>query len=158
MDEMYYYAFCIGYDFMNNYFKNCKVPECDVVFEECKKLSKRFMDSKEYKDLNHSGYEQLEKWLDNNKEKIKEEYIKCETNGDLPYGEEIHHNGYICLVNDYNDDNKKETLVEIYKSKKDMKNGNYLEIVSLKNDQLEKNIRNYVNENYKTIRKKREAR
>lgn len=72
---MYYYAFCIGYDFMDDYFKNSEMPECDVVFEECKKLSKRFMKSEEYKDLNHSGYEQLEKWLDNNKEKIKEEYI-----------------------------------------------------------------------------------
>lgn len=72
---MYYYAFCIGYDFMDDYFKNSEMPECDVVFEECKKLSKRFMKSEEYKNLNHSGYEQLEKWLDNNKEKIKEEYI-----------------------------------------------------------------------------------
>ena len=75
MDEMYYYAFCIGYDFMNNYFQNCEMPECDVVFEECKKLSKKFMKSQEYKDFNHSAYEQLEKWLENNEDKIKSEYI-----------------------------------------------------------------------------------
>ena len=158
MDEMYYYAFCIGYDFMNDYFQNCEMPECDVVFEECKKLSKRFMKSKEYQDFNHSAYEQLEKWLDNNKEKIKSNYINCLSNGDLPYGEEIHHNGYICLLDNYNDDNKNETLVEIYKSKKDMQQGNYLEIVSLKNDQLEKNIKLYINENYESIRKERGAR
>lgn len=75
MDEMYYYAFCIGYDFMNDYFKNCEMPECDLVFEECKKLSKEFMKSKEYKDTTLSAYEQLEIWLENNKEKIKDNYI-----------------------------------------------------------------------------------
>lgn len=75
MDEMYYYAFCIGYDLMNDYFKNSEMPECDVVFEECKRLSKKYMKSKEYRDFNHSAYEQLEEWLDNNKEKIKSNYI-----------------------------------------------------------------------------------
>lgn len=75
MDEMYYYAFCIGYDLMNDYFKNCEKPECDVVFEECKKLSRRFIKSLEYRDFNHSSYEQLTKWLDNNRERIKSEYI-----------------------------------------------------------------------------------
>lgn len=62
------------------------------------------------------------------------------------------------MVDNYNDDNKNETLVEIYKSKKDMQKGNYLEIVSLKNDQLEKNIKLYINENYESIRKERGAR
>ncbi|MGN1327062.1 MAG: hypothetical protein ACI4VQ_03120, partial [Clostridia bacterium] len=38
-------------------------------------LSKKFMKSKEYADLSYSAYEQLGKWLDNNKEKIKSDYI-----------------------------------------------------------------------------------
>lgn len=76
MDEMYYYAFCIGYDLMNDYFKNSELPECDVVYEEYKKLSKKFLKSKEYMDFNHSCYEKLQIWLDNNKEKIKDNYIE----------------------------------------------------------------------------------
>lgn len=75
MGAMYYYAFCIGYDLMNDYFKNCEMPECDIVFEECKKLSKQFMKSQEFKDLSHSEYEQLQKWINNNREKIESEYI-----------------------------------------------------------------------------------
>ncbi len=158
MDEMYYYAFCIGYDFMNNYFQNSEMPECDIVFEECKRLSKEFIKSKEYKDLNFSAYEKLEEWLKNNKDKIINEYLEDTLHGDLPYGAEVRHNGYICLVDDYNAENINETIVEIYQSRKDMREGKYLERVSLNNDELEKNIREYIKENYNPIKKEKEAR
>lgn len=159
MDELYYYAFCIGYDFMNKYFSESPIPECDVVFEECKRLAKEFMKSKDYKDTNKSGYEKLGEWLENNEEKIKREYIKEETtNGYLPYGTEICQNGYICIVDDYNADNIDETIIEVYKSRQDWRNGKYLERVSLKNEHLEKNIKEYIKENYKPLRKEREAR
>lgn len=104
------------------------------------------------------GKNQTYKKLVSNKDKIKSEYTKEALNGDLPYGAEVHHNGYICLVDDYNDDNITETIVEIYKSKKDMQNGKYLERVSLKNNKLEKNIKDYIKENYNPIRREREAR
>lgn len=158
MDEMYYYAFCIGYDLMNDYFNNCEIPECDVVFEECKRLSKKFMKSQEYKDLNYSAYEKLEEWINKNKDKIINDYTEKILHGDLPYGAEIHHNGYICLVDEYNEDDINETIVEIYQSRKDIKEGKYLERISLKNDELEKNIKEYVKENYNPIKKEREVR
>ena len=99
MDEMYYYAFCIGYDLMNDYFQKSEMPQCDVVFEECKKLSKefmksdavykkckklseKFMNSKEYNDLRYSAYESLTIWLENNKEKIQRDYIDDKENSE----------------------------------------------------------------------------
>lgn len=85
MDELYYYAFCIGYDFMNNFFKNCEIPECDIVFEECKRLAKEFMNSTEYKDTNLSSYEQLENWIEKNKDTIKNNYLTTEEIDKLSY-------------------------------------------------------------------------
>lgn len=75
MDEMYYYSFCIGYDLMNNFFANSPFPESDIVFEESKKLAKKFMRSAEYRDMSKSGYEKLTEWLEKNEEKIKREYV-----------------------------------------------------------------------------------
>lgn len=76
MDEMYYYSFCIGYDLMNNFFANSPFPESDIVFEESKKLAKRFMKSVDYRDMSKSGYEKLSEWLEKNIDKIKSEYCK----------------------------------------------------------------------------------
>lgn len=51
---------------------------------------------------------------------------------------------YICTIDDYNYDNPKESIVMIYKNKKDYINGDYLEQVSLSNDNIGKNIEDYV--------------
>lgn len=69
-DYFYYYVFCLGYDFMNESFKNSASPECDVVFEKCKKLIDKFRNSEEYQNYMKSGYDSLEEWLKNNKETI----------------------------------------------------------------------------------------
>lgn len=69
-DYFYYYVFCLGYDFMNEEFKNSQFPECDVVFDKCKGLIDKFMDSEEYQNYMKSGYDSLEEWLKNNKEEI----------------------------------------------------------------------------------------
>lgn len=71
-DYFYYYVFCIGYDFMNEAFKNSPSPECDVVFNKCKTLADKFINSDEYKNYMKSGYDSLEEWLRNNKDKIAE--------------------------------------------------------------------------------------
>ena len=73
--ELNYFAFCIGYDFLNEFFKTSGYPECDIVNEECKSLAKQYMKSSNYKDMKKSGYENLEEWLEENKEKIKKDYI-----------------------------------------------------------------------------------
>lgn len=70
-DYFYYYVFCLGYDFLNENFKNSKSPECDVVFDKCKNLIDKFTDSEEYQNYMKSGYDSLEEWLKNNKEEIE---------------------------------------------------------------------------------------
>lgn len=70
-EYFYYYVFCLGYDFMNEDFKNSKTPECDVAFDKCKSLIDKFMDSEEHQNYIKSGYDSLEEWLKNNKEEIE---------------------------------------------------------------------------------------
>lgn len=67
---------------------------------------------------------------------------------DIEYGNIIRYKGYICVVGDYNYDNHKESIVEIYKSKKHFKDGDYIENVSLNNKNLKQNIKDYIDENY----------
>lgn len=76
IEEQNYFAFCIGYDLLNNSFQNSNYPECDIVYEECQKLAKDFMKSKNYKDMTNSGYENLQNWIEDNKEKINNNYNK----------------------------------------------------------------------------------
>lgn len=75
-DYFYYYVFCLGYDFMNEIFKKSETPECDVVFDKCKNLVKDFMNSEEYQNYMKSGYDSLDEWLKNNKDKILESISK----------------------------------------------------------------------------------
>jgi hypothetical protein len=77
-DYFYYYVFCLGYDFMNDFYKNSESPECDVVFEKCKTLVNEFMNSEEYKNYMLSSYDSLEEWLKNNKDKIIGSYSQKE--------------------------------------------------------------------------------
>lgn len=77
-EELNYYAFCIGYDFLHKFFVNSGMPECDVVNEECKKLAKQFMKSKNYKNKYQSNYENLRDWVDEQEERIKSDYIIVE--------------------------------------------------------------------------------
>lgn len=79
MEEINYYSFCIAYDFLNDFYKNSGMPECDVVNEETKKLAKRFMRSENYKDISKSSYENLGEWIEENKEQIKKSYIRTYT-------------------------------------------------------------------------------
>ena len=79
MEELNYYTFCIGYDFLHKFFVNSGMPECDVVNEECKKLAKQFVKSKNYRNMNQSSYENLRDWIDGQRERIKRDYITAET-------------------------------------------------------------------------------
>jgi len=72
--EQNYYAFCIGYDFLNGFFQKSNYAECDIVYGECQKLAREFMKSENYKNMKNSGYENLENWVEENKEEIKANY------------------------------------------------------------------------------------
>ena len=73
--DLDYYAFVIGYDFLHDYFINSAGPECDVVFEECYKLAREYMKSDEYTNMFQTGYENLQDWLDKNEYRIKNDYM-----------------------------------------------------------------------------------
>lgn len=74
--EKEYITFVLGYDLLNKEFCNSKVPECDVVYSFCDKLSEKFINTKYFKDNRVSLYEALEKWVEANKSSIKKDYEK----------------------------------------------------------------------------------
>lgn len=82
----------------------------------------------------------LKTMKESKKEEIKEE---AKSQGDI-----IKYNGYIAEIDEPNIDNPDETIITIYKSEEDYKNGDYLENVSLKNDNLEQYIKEYIDETY----------
>ena len=76
-------------------------------------------------------------------------------NQDIEYGTQIKVQEFICEVGDYNDDNLTESLVDIYKSKKDYNSGKILETISLSNKNIKENIKEYIEENYFTTKYKK---
>lgn len=75
-NEISYLNFVLGYDLLNDMFKQSDNPECDISYDFCDYLSRHFIKSDEYQNTNHSTYEMLQKWLEKNKTKIKKEYNK----------------------------------------------------------------------------------
>jgi len=66
--------------------------------------------------------------------------------GDMPIYTTIEYKGFIAEIDDNNYDNPYETLVNIYKKGKEDR----LETISLNKDGLVDNIKEYINDNYKT--------
>lgn len=142
--EVQYLNFVLGYDLLNNFYKDSIYSECDVNYDFSDYLSRKFIKSEEYQNTKYSTYEMLEKWLKNNMKTIKKEYEEF-----IGKAKDIYVVGnYICIVDDYNYDNSKESIVMIYKNNKDYRNGDYLEQVSLSNDNIRKNIKDYIIDTY----------
>lgn len=142
--EIQYLNFVLGYDLLNNFYKDSIYSECDVNYDFSDYLSRKFIKSEEYQNTKYSTYEMLEKWLKNNIKSIKKEYEEF-----IGKAKDIYVVGnYICIVDDYNYDNPKESIVMIYKNNKDYRNGDYLEQVSLSNDKIRKNIKDYIIDTY----------
>ena len=136
--------FVLGYDLLNNFYKDSIYSECDVNYDFSDYLSRKFIKSEEYQNTKYSTYEMLENWLKNNMKSIKKEYEEF-----IGKTKDIYVVGnYICIVDDYNYDNPKESIVMIYKNNKDYRNGDYLEQVSLSNDNIRKNIKDYIIDTY----------
>ena len=69
-----YFTFILGYDLLQDNFKNSPVKECDVNYNFCRKIAKRFILSDYYKNGNESAYEMLSKYVKENKLSILKEY------------------------------------------------------------------------------------
>jgi len=76
------------------------------------------------------------------------DYNNVKENPDIEQGTIFRFGKYVCEVDDFNYDAPNESIVFIYKSYKDYKNGNYLEQVSLLNKDIKQNIEEYMEENY----------
>ena len=63
MNELEYYTFVLGRDFLSKKLENI---ENDIAYTICKRIATLFFKSIEYKDTTMSGYESLESFLDNN--------------------------------------------------------------------------------------------
>lgn len=151
--EIQYLNFILGYDLLNDFYKKSVCTECDVNYDFSDYLSRKFIKSEEYQNTKYSTYEMLESWLRTNMKLIKKEYMEF-----IGKSKDIYKVGdYICTIDDYNYDNPKESIVMIYKNKKDYINGDYLEQVSLSNDNIGKNIEDYVRYTY-NVKTDREAR
>lgn len=72
--EIQYLNFVLGYDLLNNFYKDSIYSECDVNYDFSDYLSRKFIKSEEYQNTKYSTYEMLEKWLKNNMKSIKKEY------------------------------------------------------------------------------------
>lgn len=83
--EIQYLNFVLGYDLLNNMFRKSKCQECDINYDFCDYLSRKFIKSEEYQNTKYSTYEMLEKWINNNKCMIKSEYeLFLEEGGIIP--------------------------------------------------------------------------
>lgn len=69
-DELYYHAFVLGYDLLNDRLQASDNRECDISYDICISLAKLYLDSEEYRNLKYSSYEMLVHWLNNNMELV----------------------------------------------------------------------------------------
>lgn len=81
-DERAYFTFVLGYDVLQDMFRNSTAPECDLVYDFCDYEAGRFLESKEYRNPKHSGYEMLVEWVDKNKGQILEDFKEI-TGGEI---------------------------------------------------------------------------
>ena len=69
-----YFTFVLGYDLLNDMLSKSSMPENDISYDFCSRIADKFMNSQEYKNLNHSAYEMLEQWVNDRKDLIQQEY------------------------------------------------------------------------------------
>lgn len=72
--EKAYFTFVLGYDLLQDMFKNSTVRECDSIYDFCNYEAAKFLESNEYQNLKYSGYEMLVEWVESNKETILNDY------------------------------------------------------------------------------------
>lgn len=80
--EKAYFTFVLGYDLLNDMISKSSTPENDVSYDFCNMVAGEFLKSEEYKNEKYSSYEMLEKWVNDNKDFIKEQH--CLFIGETP--------------------------------------------------------------------------
>ncbi len=119
--EKAYFTFVLGYDLLQDMFKNSTVQECDTIYDFCNYESGKFLESNEYYNLKFSSYQMLTEWVEKNKEMIFSDY-KVKTHGELEFYNgniKILNKGFrkdqpVALLEKTINDNTKEYLVAFY--------------------------------------------
>jgi len=78
VDTENYFIFVLGYDLLHNVLNGI---ECDTAYEICEYVYRQFTYSDELKDFTMSGYDALQKFLENNKSEIENDLSKFYFNG-----------------------------------------------------------------------------
>lgn len=77
-NEIHYIAFTLGYDLINEMLTKPDTAdplECDIAYDFCDYLARKFIKTDYYKDMKHSTYEMLQEWISDNQEVIQSEYL-----------------------------------------------------------------------------------
>ena len=77
-NEIHYIAFTLGYDLINEMLTRPDTAdplECDIAYDFCDYLARKFIKTDYYKDMKHSTYEMLQEWVNDNQEIIQSEYL-----------------------------------------------------------------------------------
>lgn len=119
--EKAYFTFVLGYDLLQDMFKNSTVQECDRVYDFCNYEAEQFLESNEYHNLKYSGYEMLVEWIEKNKETIRADYKEMTGgepeiyNGNMVILEKgFRKDQPVALVEKTLNDNEKEYIVAMY--------------------------------------------
>lgn len=73
--EKAYFTFILGYDLLNYMLSKSDTTECDINYDFCNLIAKRFLQREGYKNTKYSAYEMLQEWLSDNQEIIQSEYL-----------------------------------------------------------------------------------
>ena len=110
--EISYIAFVLGYDLLNEMITNSKVKECDINYDFCNYLAKKFIQTDYYKDEWHSTYDNLRDWIEDNTDNIKSEHLFfTEKDNKVIIETGKRNNASIALVEYYFKDGTKEYIV-----------------------------------------------
>lgn len=77
-NEIHYIAFTLGYDLINEILTRPDTAdplECDIAYDFCDYLARKFIKTDYYKNMQHSTYEMLQEWVNDNQEIIQSEYL-----------------------------------------------------------------------------------
>lgn len=121
-NEIHYIAFCLGYDLINSTFNNSEVKECDIAYDFCDYLAKKFIETDYYKNEKHSTYEMLQEWVNDNKDIIQSEYLyfaEIDNKKIIEVGKR--NNTPIALVEHHFKDGKKEYIIAVHYEVNDKK-------------------------------------
>jgi len=76
IDELYYHAFILGYDLLNDKLQASKLESpCDIAYDICVSLAKQYLGSDYYNNIKYSSYEMLVHWLNDNMELVDSYFI-----------------------------------------------------------------------------------